>query len=178
MKGILFKPDMIKAIMEERKTQTRRLTPRYLPGETVYVKEGLIRVPRMWNGDTGYPCEAVYSIDNVPSKCESWPWQRDILSAMFLPQGLARTFLLIEDVKPQRLQEITEEDAIAEGITKITASLEVFHWDPQADKYKVHGFASARGAYISLWDSINKKPGTRFGDNPWDWAYTFKVIKH
>jgi len=224
MKGILFKEPMIQAIMEGRKTQTRRLggledmnrlvdyagaanspdmyslmgfdgkvadfyryavtvesvnvgvvykaKPRFRPGETVYVKEAIHRFNRTM---------ASYTLDYTPVMYRGtagrfeWRWKKDYLSSLHLPEDAARTHLLILTVEPQRLQDITEEDAIGEGIVQITANLDVFHWDPQIDKYKVHGFGTAKIAYAALWDSIN--PKLRWEVNPWVWRIEFQKVE-
>jgi hypothetical protein len=188
MKGILFKPDMIRAIMEGRKTQTRRLirlpkapnhlgvwepttiggegdrdshgnpvpeipaiwhtrtgkclVPKYLPSETVYVKEAWLH--GVFENLTLYKIDW----DNPVGK-----WN----SPMFMPEKYARTFLLIKEVKPQRIQEITEEDAWAEGL------------------YDSYDPIQARVRYADLWDFINK---VKWADNPWVWRYEFEVLNH
>lgn len=186
MKGILFTPKNIKAVMEGRKTQTRRLIKlegydgdeyyeasdglqwpvvafaRYHTGETVYVKE-MWATEAMFNKMTARGIEktklatvplwyriADYQIDRLDQTQGRWR------SPLFMPEWAARTFLKIKDVRPERLQEITRDDALAEGVQQ----------DPLDDPDPVV-------CYSQLWDSINRKPGTRWADNAWVWRYVF-----
>ena len=64
---------------------------------------------------------------------------------------------VVTEVRIQRLQEISIEDALAEGITHST-------------------FNAPRVEYQWLWDSINAKRGLDWDKNPWVWALTFKVV--
>jgi hypothetical protein len=130
------------------------LKPRYLPGETVYVKEtyligrgtGFVYFKDSPNFSNGNP------YTNLGDK-----WH----SPMMMPEKYARTFLLIKDVRPERLRDITEQDARAEGTL-----LPGFF---ASDRYWI----TYRDGYERLWDSINKKPGMRWQDSPWVWRYVF-----
>jgi len=185
MKGILFKPDMIKAIVEGRKTVTRRaiklphtcdsvrnginvwvayeaigvyqeyIKPRYQVGETVYIKETLYRHP--------YLNEAGYMLDQTPvfinqtiGDCLKWRWQKDILTGMFMPQEAARYFIKITGVRAEEIQEITDNDAKAEGVARPPNYSLTPH-------YKVW--------FQYLWDKINKD--YPFESNPWVFRYEF-----
>lgn len=75
----------------------------------------------------------------------------------------ARIFLRVEDVRVERVQDITEEDARAEGID----------FNPNADFYG-NGFVSARAAFADLWDSL-APAGSKWADNPWVWRIAFKL---
>jgi hypothetical protein len=78
-----------------------------------------------------------------------------------MPAWAARYFILITNVKAQRLQEITEEDAIRE----------VFFASQECADISVTG----RKWYTGLWDSIN--PKYPWGMNPYIFAYTFKLVQ-
>lgn len=93
-------------------------------------------------------------------------------SARYMPKSASRLTLIVTDVRVQRLQEICEEDARAEGAYVAPRSGRV------ADDYATmavagHWFASARGWYADLWDRING-PGS-WEANPWCAAYSFTV---
>ena len=78
--------------------------------------------------------------------------------SIYMPRWASRITLEIVDVRVERLQEITEEDALAEGVNKLSPC-------PQR-------------AFLTLWDSINgKKPGRSWADNPWVWAISFRRIQ-
>lgn len=204
MKGILFKPEMVKANNEGRKTVTRRLAglkeinlnpdkwlkppvydfgyhawsfftpdskvvwikPRYHVGEVVYVKEAWA-VDALWDdrkpseidphASVWYPTNA--DLMNMPL------WVGKLRTPMFLREIHARTFLEIVDVRPERLQEITDEDAIKEGVI-LKASIVTGNLVTEP---------TYRDSYAMLWDSINKPPYDWSG-NPWVWRIEFKRV--
>jgi hypothetical protein len=59
--------------------------------------------------------------------------------------------ILITGIRCERVQDISEDDARAEGVATV-------------------------GDYQLLWKSINSKAGTRWEDNPNVWCYTFKYV--
>jgi hypothetical protein len=84
--------------------------------------------------------------------------------SIFLPKGTARITLEITDVRVQRVQEIGEEDAMAEGVD----------WEDHAGLARF----TAKKLFHELWDSINsKRPGCAWSDNPWVWAITFRRVE-
>lgn len=86
-------------------------------------------------------------------------------SPVHMPRWTSRITLEITDVRVQRVQEISEEDAIAEGIQLNTLG-------PPATR----GYYGPRNHFKHLWDSINAKRGYSWESNPWVWAVTFKRI--
>jgi len=68
------------------------------------------------------------------------------------------------------LQDISKEDAIAEGLTSIEYKGE--SWGFKGGNPT--GYGSATGAYRALWESINGPESWRA--NPWVWVVVFKVI--
>ncbi len=216
MKGILFKPDMIKAIVEGRKTQTRRVikpqpyveetTPsslqtmgdwnlliqieknlqceeyfawstfcrenaRYQVGEVVYIKEAF------WedSGDIYFKMDFPNFPNDMPTNMffEKGKWK----SPLFLPEIFARDFLQIVDVRAERLQEITEIDAIAEGIQVMQGTHQSFARNTFG-RLELTGAPepyTARYHYEALWDSINKE--YPWASNCWVWRYEFERIK-
>ena len=148
---ILFSAPMVRAILEGRKTQTRRvvkpqpdfdnqwivcatpkkLTPELLaeecpfgqPGDHLWVREGLTRKPACLLGieATNGVESAHYSADDCDLLNDSgfnicpW-WGGKSLSAIYMPRWASRIDLEITGIRVERLQEISEEDCIAEGI--------------------------------------------------------------
>lgn len=96
--------------------------------------------------------------------------------SIFMPRRASRHLLeLIEEPMPQRLWDITEEDAIAEGAPAgyIEASPTIF--DKGAPNYKETPKDYRKG-FARLWDSLNVKKYPWLG-NYWDWKIVFKEIK-
>lgn len=96
-------------------------------------------------------------------------------SPLFMPRWASRLTLEVTDVRVQRVQEISTQDAIAEGIRFDDVS---GYWLGGIHNVKgtptVH--PTARLAFKSLWNSINAKRGYSWEVNPWVWALTFKKI--
>lgn len=81
-------------------------------------------------------------------------------SPLFLPRVRSRMLLKIERVRLQRLQEITEADAIAEGMEQ---------------QPELPCVGSARHAFFEAWDSIHP-PKRRAEANPWVWVRDFSIV--
>lgn len=117
---------------------------------------------------------ATFLADGSLTKLSGWCWKRDYLPGMFMPRGLSRITLEITDVHVQRLQDISEKDAQAEGVERVRI------WedgDRRAhDECGYHPPLSSHvGAFAHLWDGIN---GVGAWDaNPWVWALTFKRVQ-
>lgn len=194
MKGILFKPETNLAIREGRKTQTRRLVkaniafgrggivldlddglreikPKYRVGEIVYVKEGWRAAdepdrPQESLSRAGYGGRIEYRSDHTESR---FGW----LNAQAMPEWASRIKLKITAVRSERLQEISEEDAKAEGIEQATPGNITLYRD-YSGKDAVFG-SSPIVSYRSLWDSINKPPND-WDANPIVWVYSFEKV--
>lgn len=205
-RGILFSTPMVRALKEERKTQTRRVT---LPVPPETLRHAWYKAPvygwtnetfpaktwekrrcpygyigdRLWVRETFAILEISKNLDGeidastwtaaIPKKRESWlgvqyaadggegPWRPSI----FMPRWASRFTLEITDVRVQRVREISQEDAKAEGYPE--------EWARQ------NGFVPTRAPvlwYADLWDSINAKRGFGWDVNPWVWAITFKRV--
>jgi hypothetical protein len=103
-----------------------------------------------------------WEADTVHHPCD---WGR-YRHGRFLPMALARTWLRITDVRIERIQEITEEDALAEGV-----AIDAGHC------YKVAGHpewahATARGCFETLWGSLHGSES--WDSNSWVWVYSFE----
>lgn len=87
-----------------------------------------------------------------------------------MPRWASRLTLRVTDVRVQRVQEISEEDAIAEGVG---------FFDPPAEFMgaPVDPESAARSLFAALWDSLNAGRGYGWDANPWVIAVTFDVIK-
>lgn len=90
-------------------------------------------------------------------------------SPFFLPRWASRITLEVDDVRVQRVQDITEEDAVAEGVAAVFRHDHSYNGCSEEVK-------SARMMFKDLWNSINAKRGFQWATNPWVFAYTFKVV--
>jgi len=128
----------------------------------------------------------VYADDGCPAmpdgESRDWPWERDWLTQMFMPLWAARTFMVVQAVRVERLQAISEADAIAEGVEEVEPGFfriyrvpgRYYQFDPSTY------IGDARTSFMGLWNSINgdtirgKRLGCEWADNPWVWAYRFR----
>jgi len=79
-----------------------------------------------------------------------------------MPRAASRLTLEVVEIRVQRLQEISEEDARAEGMNALPPSMTTVQ-------------DAGRKWFAALWDSINsKRPGCAWADNPWVWCVSFK----
>lgn len=93
-------------------------------------------------------------------------WKRP---AIFMPRTASRLTLEITGVRVERLQDISEADAIAEGVRAVTDGVATLYSCNSA-----HCFLFARDAYAALWESING-PGS-WDANPFVWGLEFRRI--
>lgn len=96
--------------------------------------------------------------------------------SLFMPRWASRITLIVTDVRVGRLQDISEADAIAEGIERHKLG-----WMPYVTAfYDGDGITPAnfhrdpRISYMQLWDCINGRGA--WDANPWVAAYTFRPI--
>jgi len=145
---------------------------RYQVGEVVYVKEAWYaekRFDHLMPRDIphlsliGYPTEDT-DLLHTPI------WAGRLRSPLFLPEHFARDFVLMLEVKPQRVQEITPGDALREGIIIERHRYCIVY--RSRSNHGGEGFASPERAYSNLWNSIN--PEHPFEMNPWEMTYTFE----
>jgi hypothetical protein len=214
MKPIIFNTEMVQAILDGRKTQTRRvIKPQpenvsggntlgwssdwiainggkllaeyelcqdiaerwvknhpltvlpYQPGDVLYVREtwatGFTKTGEeesIFYKAGGY--NQLYMLDGAPDY-EDWLKLYDTKEtawrpSIHMPQWAARLFLRVTDVRAQRVQEISEEDARAEGFSD---GFNMNYW-------------SATTEFKQAWDSIYHN----WDANPWVWAYTFERV--
>lgn len=234
-RAILMSGSMVRAILEGRKTQTRRVITRIrgyrsltefgdsdTPGYTWHFrrpdgcwcdlrhKELLQRLPYCVD-DLLYVRETVASGVCAPSRPGYWTpgfWRRmqgtaanpnglwyraDGLApekpisprgrwvpGIHMPKWAARIWLEVTDVRVQQLQDISEEDAIAEGLLAVEQEGWGISYTTNMDGFPVpdedcHHYPSE--AFLQLWDSLNAKRGYGWDKNPWVAAYTFKRIE-
>ncbi len=102
------------------------------------------------------------------------PWRPSI----FMPRWASRITLEVTAVRAERLQDISEDGARAEGIERQTSigPARAMGWK---DYGGGHGWLSPIGSFASLWQSLNgRRPGCGWDANPWVWVYEFCKIPH
>ena len=152
---ILFSGGMVRAILDGSKTQTRRIAKEF--NEMPNLDGILRRFPNQEGCPYGTPGDRLWVR-------ETWAVQHEYDA--FLTKRIGDLILLeITDVRVQRLLEISEEDARAEGI------------DLQGFQSLTEGIAGRehRIKFHGLWESIHG-PGS-WEVNPWVWAITFRRLE-
>lgn len=170
-----------------------RIYPKVQPSDRLWVREAWrahweedeIPPRRLMQGDRVH-----YEADGPPTKGSRFGKLRP---SMFMPRWASRLTLIVTGVKVERLQDISEKDAIAEGVESIEAErFEDFDWTvcPKCGGTRLHGALGPnlgymevdcvdcdthRKRYQHLWNHING-PGS-WDDNPWVVALTFTVHK-
>lgn len=214
MKPILFNTEMVRAILEGRKTVTRRLVKPAPAGDGSKPEE-LITRPGYWNqwsddyvyrqpckiGDILYVRETwkfIPCIDCEKKQCNFIPityedkhsvtegcfdYRADYYSqtripwnpSIHMPKEAARIFLSVSDVRVERLQDITEEQARAEGAMPFCLSVDSV--DTPDSERTWHEVGPAIPQFIKIWDATIKSKGReRYGwaANPWVWVISFE----
>lgn len=181
---ILFTGPMVRAILDGRKTQTRRviglednfkLCPYGQPGDRLWVKEtftvmsvcgGAAQVAyraRLPEGKTLAQTDGgvdIIDLDRDSIKEEQALRFNDCerwQSPRFMPRWASRITLEITKVRVERVQEIGGSDAEDEGFSNQFGDKEI-----------------ALNDFISIWDSINAKRGFPWSSNPWVWVIEFR----
>jgi hypothetical protein len=208
-KPILFSAPMIRALLDGRKTQTRRMlkidgafaghapTNRvvdyygdgrlgmaferpgysdlilplsYAPGDRLWVREAFMPAPMeappisarptLWNiaYGAGGQAEIMAPSHYNPTLYNYERWSPSI----HMPRWASRMTLVVTEVRVQRLQEISEADAMAEGVEAITL-----------EDVPRQAARSRRADFAALWDNIYGPAA--WGPNPWVCALTFTV---
>lgn len=191
---ILFSGPMVRAILDGRKTQTRRVVKADLPDNPTYKSNqrwGLVdgdfyfcgaRCPYGQPGDRLWVREChSYSVINYPSEVWYWAhgnpgygdWTKPRPS-IHMPRWASRILLEVTAVRVERLNDISEADAIAEGIRVLPlqdANDPGAWWESEPGQNQGR---SPSHSFKKLWNEING-PGS-WDLNPWIWVIEFKRI--
>lgn len=230
---IIFSRPMVRALLEGRKTQTRRIIKLPTKGEYVrpdmggwaattvgggnsfVVRRDGTREPAretvaIWNQTTGtciamnyhpgdrlWVREAVARIDNSEfGEASYWQYRADTNGTDFagdwppetkddperprwkpsihMPREASRMTLPIDTVKVERLQDISDDDCIAEGVCAFTSGSTSMFGIKVEGGYE-HPGLTPRETFMNLWCAINGP--SAWNDNPFVVAPTFRVIK-
>jgi len=206
MKKIIFndKYGLTEAVLEGRKTMTRRIARDKLwfkPGHSIddrgrlLLLDGWQIVARSMyeiNEDVAVAqrymdlrhCDAFY--DALRKSDPSFPLEcirgeKGSENKMFVKPEWMPHRILITDIKVEPLQDISDEDALKEGVVKSNCKTYdngyAYDWayDQDGDILATRWFKSPKDAFASLIDKISGN-GT-WESNPWVFAYTFELIK-
>ena len=205
IRPILFNTPMVRAIRENRKAATRRIIPeekireiltspcrvtnpdipddrfisllcdlRYEKGDVLWVRETWCQIPVSPGGHTRIPGEYYYKADGE-QRPEGWrnPWRPSI----HMPKEAAREFLLVTDVRAERLHSMKDADYIKEGIRLTARENECkCAWEAPGCRKEpcLNRDAFNEGKYMwkfaALWDSTvrpEKMDVYGYAANPW-----------
>lgn len=184
---------MVRALLNGTKTQTRRVVKRFevraglpepemqsllrccpygAPGDRLWVRETFAKI----DGQTQPWIETDYraTYTHGDRLGDSLGIKKRWTPAIHMPRAASRITLEVTGVRVEQLQDISEADAIAEGV----------HADPRCrqddDTAAFHRIGPVRGGsfpiarYGALWESING-PGS-WKSNPWVWVLEFRRI--
>lgn len=187
---------MVKAILEGRKTQTRRIFkdhPRLASDiDKIDLKQWLIKYPDLilgyspfgkpgdllWVRETHFLVdeigEYVYKVDysaedlqNIKAHGDKWK------PSIHMPKAAARIWLKVTNVRVERLQDISEADAIAEGLIHSELFNEWGGVEPHPEvKGHYRWYQNPIDAFKNLWESINGDGSWK--ENPWVWVIEFE----
>ena len=142
-----------------------------------YQADAGVMKPDTWDEQQGFWCESVGD-ENAERDAKGMTprWRPSI----HMPRWASRLTLEVVGVRVERVQEITEADATAEGIEMVWLQVgkysnPVRHYRAVPDRQG--GLATAVEAFSLLWDSINAKRGYGWAENPWVWVIEFKRAK-
>jgi len=97
------------------------------------------------------------------------------LPSIHMPRWASRITLHVISLRAERLDAITEEDAIAEGFIKLPATGRAVL--AKGAQYFGEHWPTARAAFLDLWDHLNAKRGFPASSNPWVWVVSFKRVE-
>lgn len=185
---------MVRAILAGQKTQTRRLASsplaKLLPADQLWVREHWSTHPAF---DGIAPRDLKRGSMIYTRADNEWHNNGDWIGAPFgkhrqgmhMPRWASRLTLVITDVRFEPVDQISEADAIAEGITCENMIVGSHcpggrHSEITADRYfsphlpdDEEGFEYAADAFAALWDSLHDQEGERFAEGPPIVALTF-----
>ena len=196
-KPILFNTEMVMAILDGRKTQTRQIIKPKLEGglfdyfrrenmlqeKTVvsngidsYSKEKIWHESRYKKGDILYVREAWKYIEGASGYGYSYMAGGGIHNDTYkwnppasMPKEAARIFLRVTGVRAERVKNILDDDCVAEGLHGITHGISETHAHPID--------FPIRNNFQILRDSLNAKLGYGWDTNLWVWVYKFERIE-
>lgn len=208
---IIFNAEMVKAILDGRKTQTRRaVTPQPINSKVGMVNAGYCGHPELWlvDGDVGsYTCNGLiapewrcpfgvigdrlwvretfaqglctestlaYKATHKPEDLEEgWFEKIKWTPSIHMPRWASRITLEITGVRVERLNAISENDALSEGCVALDGCK--WHTFEEAKAGTPMHDHTAKDAFSALWQSIYGEES--WSSNPWVWVIEFKHVE-
>lgn len=194
IKPILFNTETVKAILAGEKTQTRIVNKKAVDMKAYKVER---QSAKKWNFyiqyggmvDVMYPIESPVSASDIlwvqetfgrmpygfvyradGDSPEGWSEYDRWQSPTHIPHEAVRIFLRVTDVQPQRLQDITEEQAVMEGFSAGHGEKK----DKPEALTAVLAFALQWNKTFSNRSCPPRYNSLRWRNNPWVWAITFE----
>lgn len=205
-KPILFSTEMVQAILDGRKSQTRRIIKglneydkSYLGGCETYkypidIDKLGVKSPYGEPGNELWVRETFAFLKEHDNKPPSEIYDNQVLykaggkitnrfglgtnihesdfgrwrPSIHMPRRYSRIQLTVTDIRVERVQEITYQDILAEGLHEEGFTSNTYN-DPENLE------AGMRNRFRRLWDSINADRGYSWESNPWVWVVEFEV---
>ena len=182
---IIFSGEMVRAVLKGQKTQTRRVINPQPPQDSLWDEPshlfiiegsgfGIMRhcpygksgdslwVRETWRtaeapGGVFYRADATDYMIEISTLSNGKPWRPSI----HMPRWASRITLEMIGLRVERLQDIGEEDVLAEGVS------------PTPPIGSMGSKAYNLESFKTIWDIINAKRGHSWKSNPWVWVISF-----
>jgi hypothetical protein len=192
--GLMFKAPLVRAILEGRKTQTRRIAKGVGHDNCIQVRQpGKIKAgvfshvmdaPKLGLCPMGQPCDRLYVREahaHHPQfaqiafradgeefeDADGFLWEPKWTPAIHMKKEDARIWLEITGVRVEHLQQITEADAKAEGVQP---------WPCDHPRRSCSDIGCNGPDYLAGFRHIWESTGGDWNANPWVWVIDFKTI--
>ena len=158
---------------EEGKTQITR--PRFTPGDLLWFRETWLKYP-----DGGFAFKASTDAESEDLRKDYVKAGRDWSKwkpSIHMPKAASRIWAMVEEIRVERVQDISEEDAIAEGIKRETfppTGEQCFYFYPCKDLRDDSYLDCPKTSFYSLWKSINDQAS--WDSNPWVWVIHYRIL--
>lgn len=186
---IIMNPRNAQLVHESKKTQTRlimRPQPEWVEEQMMFW-DGVVgmiqshKCPYGVVGDRLWIREDIYTRDDAMTYGDGSPVMLDhfVRTSIQMPSWACRTVLEITGVRVERVQDITDEDAIAEGVELIEGGMNPGDfsgcWRNYDRRESAEYWNSPRESFHSLWEWIH---GDGAWDlNPWVWVVEFRRVQ-
>ena len=138
-------------------------------GDFCYMREPLYR----GTGDVAYyKDDSLMVVHYLKLEPIKWRWKKDILTSIFMPREAARSIYQYASISVERVQDISRDDAKAEGVSGV--------WKNPPEKEEHYQRVTLNpyvANYSVLWDEINAARGFGWDLNPWVWVLNYVEVQ-